>query len=54
MLPFLYDPSRNKEKEKFVQEQLRIEMYIPEYLEDEEKDESKEIDSDRGIEIYQL
>ena len=40
-----------KKKEKFVQEQLQIEEYPIEYLEKEEK---KEKDSKRGIEIIEL
>ena len=53
MLPdFFYEPNRNKKKEQFVQEQLRIEMYIPEAVEIKEEDEKDDID--RGITIIQL
>lgn len=50
MLPFLYDPKRKK-KENFVQEQLRIELYIPEEPRLKEREEKKD---ERGVEIIQL
>jgi hypothetical protein len=49
MFPFLEMPG--KKKEKFIQEQLQIEEYPIEYLKKEEK---KEKDSKRGVEIIEL
>jgi len=51
MLPFLYDPKRNEKKENFVQEQLRIELYIPEVPREEEDNKEH---SKRGVEVIQL
>jgi hypothetical protein len=53
MLPFLYDPKRKREKEKFVQEELRIEEYIQEPLPEKKKKEEKDT-PDRGVSIMQL